>query len=745
MPTEQEYINYKDFVESLDEATPSANDKAVFNDANGPKGSLYSAIASFVLNLWAAFANAFTAKTSFASGDKIPIVNGSTATAMEASKLLELTAQNTLAGNVAPEFDPTRTSENPYKAGESVVYEGKVYTFKVDHYGAWVASDVYKHKENFVNENFVDISTAVSVGNSFIREIDGALDVTGSSDWRTYVFAVQPGEKYKVNLYSNSNYLAIAFLTCATVSNRNYISGIGAVGSFSARDYDFTVPDNCNYIVICNRYVSMPVPCLFCMRMMKSLPSELFEKNFIKVIDNYTGGIEYNGKVDVGCRVGYIENPSGRLYGESSYRTFFIKNKGYKSVEARVGLFGLNSYAISFFSGDTPSEKTFISGVVPIATSSPQRCYGVVPANCRSIAVCTRLQNLATPVITLSITPQGLCYGVPGEDVVEYSRLKRNSVIQQNWSWKGVDGQNEGKRTTLMWFSDIHGDAMAYQKMIKIKDWFFSELIADIVHTGDMYADKYEADKNFLGDYILNIPGNHDVYANAAHDMLSSPTIVYNALLKDRVENWSVTQPSDAESLGKNYYYKDYSASNVRVIFLDSQNYGGWKDFFDDEGLQDSWFASVLADAVTNEKNVVVVSHYPPGSISQSWRANGFCTPKDTFIASTFPGLARVEEFITNGGKFVCWMCAHQHDDQFGLCGTKQIPVIQIASENILRNENTARSFDSLSEHNFNFITFDTAKKLVKVTKYGCNLDSFMRARNAMCFDYENKVLISAN
>ena len=54
-------------------------------------------IANFVHNLWAAFINAITPlKTSFANGDKFPVVNGSTATAMEASTLLELTAQNAL-------------------------------------------------------------------------------------------------------------------------------------------------------------------------------------------------------------------------------------------------------------------------------------------------------------------------------------------------------------------------------------------------------------------------------------------------------------------------------------------------------------------------------------------------------------------------------------------------------------------------------------------------------------------------
>ena len=62
---------------------------------------------------------------------------------LEVPTLLKVTAQNALAGNVAPAFDPARTSENTYKAGESVVYEGKIYTFKVDHYGAWASADVY--------------------------------------------------------------------------------------------------------------------------------------------------------------------------------------------------------------------------------------------------------------------------------------------------------------------------------------------------------------------------------------------------------------------------------------------------------------------------------------------------------------------------------------------------------------------------------------------------------------------------
>lgn len=83
-----------------------------------------------------------TSITSFRTGDVIPVDGASGTAKMPKDDLLRETAQNALAGNVAPAFDPARTSENPYKAGESVAYEGKTYMFKVDHYGAWVAADV---------------------------------------------------------------------------------------------------------------------------------------------------------------------------------------------------------------------------------------------------------------------------------------------------------------------------------------------------------------------------------------------------------------------------------------------------------------------------------------------------------------------------------------------------------------------------------------------------------------------------
>ena len=85
------------------------------------------------------FVESLPARTTAKSGDKTVVSNSTDGPGSETNAAQ---VQKVLAGNVIQAFDPTRTSENPYKAGESVMYNGGVYDFKVDHYGAWVAADV---------------------------------------------------------------------------------------------------------------------------------------------------------------------------------------------------------------------------------------------------------------------------------------------------------------------------------------------------------------------------------------------------------------------------------------------------------------------------------------------------------------------------------------------------------------------------------------------------------------------------
>lgn len=85
-----------------------------------------------------------TSITSFRTGDVIPVDGPSGTAKMLKDDLLKVTAQNALAGNVAQEFDPTRTSEKLYKIGTAVTYQGKTYVFKFPHYGPWNADHVVR-------------------------------------------------------------------------------------------------------------------------------------------------------------------------------------------------------------------------------------------------------------------------------------------------------------------------------------------------------------------------------------------------------------------------------------------------------------------------------------------------------------------------------------------------------------------------------------------------------------------------
>ncbi len=87
-----------------------------------------------------------TSITAFRTGDVIP-VDGSVGTAkMSKDNLLRVTAENALAGNVAPAFDPTKPNGSDgyaYHNGDPIVYLGHLYRFTADKTtGAWDDSKV---------------------------------------------------------------------------------------------------------------------------------------------------------------------------------------------------------------------------------------------------------------------------------------------------------------------------------------------------------------------------------------------------------------------------------------------------------------------------------------------------------------------------------------------------------------------------------------------------------------------------
>ena len=119
-----------------------------------------------------------TTITSFRSGDVIPVDGPSGTAKMEKDVLLQLTAQNALADNVAQAFDESGNTD--YIAGESVVRGGKTYVFNVDHTGVWNAEHMARVNEQELNRK-IGVGCCKIIGNGDTSVIYKIFAREGSS------------------------------------------------------------------------------------------------------------------------------------------------------------------------------------------------------------------------------------------------------------------------------------------------------------------------------------------------------------------------------------------------------------------------------------------------------------------------------------------------------------------------------------------------------------------------------------
>lgn len=225
-----------------------------------------ASLATWIHNKWASFVQACTAITSFASGDTFSVSNPTNGTRkMSKDTLLTLTAQNALAGNVAPTFDPTRDEDHKYIAGECVSHDGKNYIFKVDHYGAWIVADA--KNVDFLNgvlkmdllsvdecklgvdrgKNLFNIGTYNKLNGAYVGCSTGqVVSVEGTS---AYVIPVKAG----MTLSFNKGSLNVCALSAVPIlpnySNNNYLPNYidGVVSSTSS---PWSVPDGAACIIV---------------------------------------------------------------------------------------------------------------------------------------------------------------------------------------------------------------------------------------------------------------------------------------------------------------------------------------------------------------------------------------------------------------------------------------------------------------------------------------------------------------
>lgn len=288
--------------------------------------------------------------------------------------------------------------------------------------------------------------------------------------------------------------------------------------------------------------------------------------------------------------------------------------------------------------------------------------------------------------------------------------------------------------------TDIHAHKTEWTRVVEYINEY-EEYIDFGIHTGDYSGtttktaiDLYSLSKPD-NRIIYNAVGNHDTYLSYSNGTTESASIkeTYNAVFSD-THNWDVVFGDEAYAT---YYYKDFKESGIRLIVLNDQQ---WSD------AQGQWLASILADANESGLAVMTASHMSTGYMTTPVESS--FTPVDNNYSFAYRGGKDIEpyivEFKNNGGEHIVHLCGHNHFDNIGY--TKEgILNIQLESASgtpddrleSVRVEGT-KSFDC-----FNVMAVDVNTKRIKIVRIGCNSNAALQGKTVLCYDYENKKVIS--
>lgn len=314
------------------------------------------------------------------------------------------------------------------------------------------------------------------------------------------------------------------------------------------------------------------------------------------------------------------------------------------------------------------------------------------------------------------------------------------------------------KKPTFLVTCDIHAKLYLFKRVQEFYENSQSEYVYDKLLLGDLVADRFEnttniMDMDFYKDTLF-VLGNHDVWLTAGGTATAKQS--YDKYIAPNVGSWGVVQPNGASANGYCYYYKDYpsayggSTDALRLIFLDEYHY---------DETQHNWFVSVLADAKTNNLSVVVCTHQTQCTSAEltalsadypfACPVGGFnVEPKEAGYAGSYANAyinrrKAVDTFISNGGKFICWMSGHTHRDCCGTFTETNGKQLSLAFINTSQDTTTKAYINNLSSDSFQYVGFDLSLGYVYVVRIGQTVDKWLHQNQYLVYDYINHVVIA--
>lgn len=319
---------------------------------------------------------------------------------------------------------------------------------------------------------------------------------------------------------------------------------------------------------------------------------------------------------------------------------------------------------------------------------------------------------------------------------VNKKQYYKNLFIQANWASRDGGNTPHISPLVMLWFSDIHGAAYNYARLIEFRS-YFAQYIQDTLCTGDLVNDRYQDDFTYFTDNdILLAIGNHDVQDRATGELSHYGIDAYNKYFAPFVDNWGVVQPDNAAEEGLCYYYKDYTERGIRLIVLDKL---GWN------AAQNEWLQGVLTDAKSKGLAVICANHYPASNTTLE-RSCSFCTLYTKAIGGMpDEAIASIQSFIDNEhGEFICHLSGHTHADYYGVIqGTTQLSItIDCAYSAYDAWNDSDRVTGQKSADCFNILSFDTYDKTIKVFRVGVDRDRWLRHKGTMCVKYDTREIL---
>lgn len=305
--------------------------------------------------------------------------------------------------------------------------------------------------------------------------------------------------------------------------------------------------------------------------------------------------------------------------------------------------------------------------------------------------------------------------------------------------------------------SDIHGNWANVARYLEFCDKY-SEYIDEKIQTGDLVTQYYTNSINGYintpgSEKIINVIGNHDTYHSGGTWAQHAGLDAYNKFIAPFVSNWGVTQPSDAATVGKCYFYKDYAEEGVRLAFVDAM---GW------DADEKTWLAGVLSDARTLGRHVMVVVHFagnnPPAQASDpvftvagrrwstSYTIGTSGVTLNYYNTSVYELTDTVQDFMDAGGVFIGYLQGHYHKD-FAAHVARHPRQMIYAIGGSLRDEVSDYSHEAGTkmQDEFEIVSINTYTKRVTLYKVGANIDLNGTVKQSLCIDYENSQIFFEN